>query len=58
MLEAGEGWKNGDTLTIKYKRDGKEAEIKGIAKIVSVEIEAYRANDASKAALREAWLKG
>jgi len=58
LLEASDSWKNGDAITIKYKRAGKEAEAKGVVKLPTVEMEGYKATDASKAAVREAWLKG
>ncbi len=59
LLEVASKWKDGDDITIKYTRDGKEAEAKGKVVIPTVMIEAYTAgDDAAKAKLREAWLKG
>jgi predicted metalloprotease with PDZ domain len=51
-------WKDGDAITMKIKRDGKEINIKGKV-IMPIEIkEGYMATDDSKKALRQAWLKG
>lgn len=58
LLGASEGWKEGDAITVKIKRDGKEQDIKGTVKIPMEESEGYHATDASKAKLKEAWLKG
>jgi predicted metalloprotease with PDZ domain len=51
-------WKEGDAITVKIKRDGKEQLLKGKIKLPSEDIEGYHATDASKANLRQAWLKG
>ncbi|KOS06302.1 peptidase M61 [Flavobacterium akiainvivens] len=59
LLEAASQWKEGDDITIKYLRDGKEAEAKGKVTIPTMTVEAYTpGTDAAKAKLREAWLKG
>jgi predicted metalloprotease with PDZ domain len=52
------GWKDGDAITMKIKRDGKEMDIKGKVVIPKEIKEGYMATDDSKKALREAWLKG
>jgi predicted metalloprotease with PDZ domain len=58
MIVTSVGWKDGDAITMKIKRDGKEQEIKGVVKLPTEEVEGYHATDASKAKLKEAWLKG
>lgn len=52
------GWKDGDAITMKIKRDGKEIDIKGKVVIPNEIKEGYRATDNNKKTLREAWLKG
>ena len=52
------GWKNGDPITMKIKRDGQEIDIKGEVKLSKEQREGYKATDDSKKAIREAWLKG
>jgi len=52
------GLKDGDPITFKVKRDGKEMTLKGATKIPTEQAEGYQATDASKAKLKEAWLKG
>lgn len=51
-------WKENDPITVKVKRNGKEIQLKGTIKLPSEEVEGYQATDASKAKLKEAWLKG
>ena len=51
-------WKDGDAITMKIKRDGKEMDIKGKVVMPKESKEGYIATDESKKALREAWLKG
>ncbi|PZR19227.1 MAG: peptidase M61 [Flavobacterium psychrophilum] len=58
LLVASEGWKDGDAIAVKIKRDGKEQDIKGTIKLPTEETEGYHATDASKNKLKEAWLKG
>ncbi|MHA3789870.1 M61 family metallopeptidase [Flavobacterium hauense] len=58
LLGASEGWKEGDAITVKIKRDGKEQDLKGKVKLPIEESEGYHATDASKTKLKEAWLKG
>lgn len=58
MITASTAWKEGDIVTIKIKRDGKEQVLKGKVKLPVEEMESYQATDASKAKVREAWLKG
>ncbi|AWH83726.1 peptidase M61 [Flavobacterium album] len=58
MIEISMGWKDGDPINVKIKRDGKEQVLKGAVKMPMEEMEGYHATDASKAKIREAWLKG
>lgn len=58
LLGASEGWKEGDAITVKIKRDGKEQDLKGTVKLPMEEAAGYHATDASKAKLKNAWLKG
>lgn len=51
-------WKDGEAITMKIKRDGKEIDIKGKVVMPKEMKEGYMATDDSKKALREAWLKG
>jgi predicted metalloprotease with PDZ domain len=51
-------WKDGEAITMKIKRDGKEMNIKGKVLMPKEIKEGYMATDDSKKALREAWLKG
>jgi len=52
------GWKEGDPITMKIKRNGKEQIIKGKITLPMDEVEGYHATDSSKAKLKEGWLKG
>lgn len=58
LLGASEGWKEGDAITVKIRRDGKEQDIKGTVKLPMEEAEGFHATDAAKNKLKEAWLKG
>lgn len=51
-------WKDGDPITIKIKRDGKEQEIKGTIKLPKESREGFQSTDETKKSLRDAWLKG
>lgn len=53
-----ENWKENDPITLKIRRNGVEQIIKGTVKLPYEEKEGYKASDASKSALKEAWLKG
>jgi predicted metalloprotease with PDZ domain len=52
------GWKDGDAIAMKIKRDGKEINIEGKTVMPKEMQEGYKATDDSKKAVREAWLKG
>ncbi|MNK16390.1 M61 glycyl aminopeptidase [compost metagenome] len=58
LIAISETWKEGDAITMKIKRDGKELDIKGTVKIPTEEAQGYHATDLSKTKLKEAWLKG
>lgn len=58
LITESENWKENDPITIKIKRDGKEQTIKGTVKVPFEEKETFKATDASKDKLKNAWLKG
>lgn len=58
LLMASQGWKDGEAMTMKVRRDGKELVLKGKITLPSEEVDGYKATDNSKAKLKEAWLKG
>ena len=58
LIGESKNWKENDPISIKIKRDGKEQIIKGIVKLPYEEKESLEATDASKSALKDAWLKG
>jgi predicted metalloprotease with PDZ domain len=58
MISESQKWKEGEAITIKIKRDGKEQLLKGTVKFPYEEKDNLEATDATKATLREAWLKG
>ena len=57
MITISQTWKENDAISIKIKRDGKEQVIKGKVKLPYEEKEGLNATDATKATLKEAWLK-
>lgn len=58
MIMSSQDWKEGDAVSIKIKRDGKEQTVAGKVKVTMAEVEGYQQIDASKTKLKEAWLKG
>jgi predicted metalloprotease with PDZ domain len=58
MIMESEKWKENDAISLKIKRDGKELIIKGKVKLPYEEKQSFMATDATKATLKEAWLKG
>ena len=50
-------WKEGDAITVKIKRDGKEMIVNGKVKLPQVEQAGLTATDATKSKLKNAWLK-
>ncbi|WP_291102864.1 MULTISPECIES: peptidase M61 [unclassified Flavobacterium] len=57
LISDSKNWKENDAITVKIKRDGKEQIIKGTIKLPYEEKESFEATDATKSALKEAWLK-
>ncbi|MFV8322566.1 peptidase M61 [Flavobacterium sp. LS2R12] len=57
MITESQNWKENDAITVKIKRDGKEQIIKGTVKFPYEDKEGLKATDATKTALKEAWLK-
>ena len=53
-----ENWKENDPITLKIRRNGVEQIIKGKVKLPFEEKESFKAIDASKSVLKDAWLKG
>ena len=51
-------WKDGDTMTVKFKRDGKEQTVKGKVMMPKEKQDGYQATDDTKKTVREAWLRG
>ena len=58
LIMESQNWKENDPIAVTIKRDGKESEVKGKVKLPFEEVDGYQATDASKNALKEAWLKG
>lgn len=58
LIMSSMSWKEGESITIDIKRDGKTQQVKGKIKLPREQVEGYKATDASKAAVRNAWLKG
>jgi predicted metalloprotease with PDZ domain len=58
MITDSQKWKENDAITIEIKRENKEQVLKGTVKFPYIDSEGLEATDSSKAALREAWLKG
>jgi predicted metalloprotease with PDZ domain len=58
MIMSSMNWKEGDVITVKIKREGKEQLLKGKVTLPTEEVEGYQSTDNSKAKLKESWLKG
>ena len=58
MMESVQSWKEGDTITMKIKRNGKQQILTGKAIIPVVETQGYNLTDVTKEKLKQAWLKG
>lgn len=58
MIMGSQNWKEGEDISVKIKRDGVEKVLTGKTKLPFEEQESFIATDASKAKLKEAWLKG
>jgi predicted metalloprotease with PDZ domain len=57
LMTAAQKWNDGEAISMKIKRDGKEMTLSGKVILSYEETEGYYNVDASKAALKEAWLK-
>ncbi|WP_396170560.1 peptidase M61 [Flavobacterium sp.] len=58
MMTTAQKWKEGDAVTMKIIRDGKDLTLTGKVILSYEESEGYHTVDATKNALKEAWLKG
>jgi C-terminal processing protease CtpA/Prc len=58
MVMESMNWKEGDTITIKIIREGKEQVLKGKIVLPKEKQEGYQSTDDSKKTVRDAWLKG
>ena len=58
LITESQKWKENDPIIVKIKRDSKEQILKGAVKLPYEEKESFEATDATKSALKEAWLKG
>jgi predicted metalloprotease with PDZ domain len=58
LITESENWKENDPISLKIKRSGVEQTIKGTVKLPYEETETFKATDASKEKLKNAWLKG
>jgi hypothetical protein len=56
-MTAAQKWNDGEAISMKIKRDGKEMTLSGKVTLAYEESEGYYNVDASKEALKEAWLK-
>ncbi len=58
MIMASQGWKEGDDISVKIKRAGKEQLMKGKIKLPMQSKDGYEFTDTIKTKLKDAWLKG
>lgn len=58
MIMSSMEWKENDPITIQIKRNNKEQTLKGKVSLSMEDVEGLHFTDASKAKLKEAWLKG
>jgi predicted metalloprotease with PDZ domain len=58
LIGESENWKENDPITVQIKRAGTDKTIKGTVKLPYEESETFKATDASKEKLKNAWLKG
>ena len=58
MIMTSMNWKDGEAITVKIKRDGKEQTLKGKIVMPKEKQDGYQATDNTKKAVREAWLRG
>jgi predicted metalloprotease with PDZ domain len=58
LIMLSSSWKEGEPISVKIRRAGKELTLKGKIALPMDEIEGYQATDISKSKLKERWLKG
>lgn len=58
LIMSSESWKEGDSITVKVKRDGKEQVLTGKIVLPKEEKSGFIATEKSKEAVKNAWLKG
>jgi predicted metalloprotease with PDZ domain len=58
LISASQVWQEGDPISVKINRNGKEQVVNGKINIPSEDRIGFEATDASKNILKEAWLKG
>lgn len=58
MIMASMNWKDGEAITVKIKRDGKEQTVKGKIVMPKEKQDGYQSTDDTKKTIREAWLRG
>ena len=58
LIMTSQSWKNGDPVTVKVKRDGKEIILKGKIKLPLEDQTSYKATETTSNKLKDAWLKG
>jgi predicted metalloprotease with PDZ domain len=58
MMSSVQDWKEGQIISIKIKRNGKEQTLSGAAQITYNETEGYQVTNPNKQTLNSAWLKG
>jgi len=58
LIMASMNWKDGDAISVKIKRDGKEQTVKGKVVMPKEKQDGYQSTDATKKTVREAWLRG
>jgi len=57
MMTSVQDWKEGQSISIKIKRNGKEQTLTGSAQVTYNETEGYQVTNPSKQPLHDAWLK-
>ena len=58
LIMASESFKEGENITVKISRDGKELDLTGKIVLPKTEKDGFMATDKSKESLKNAWLKG
>lgn len=58
MIMASMNWKDGEAISVKIKRDGKEQTVKGKIVMPKEKQDGYQSTDDTKKTIREAWLRG